>query len=276
MEKLTIGQMAKLNGLSTQTLRLYDRMGLFKPSMQDSENGYRYYDIRQSACLDMIQYMKALGIPLKEIKRQLDEQDIDVIMDMLRERVAEIEKQIETLNITKSAVKNMMRGLNDYRSIPTQQVVILEDLPERMIHAYPIYENFPNKGQEYFEAVLREMKNDLLSSKLPISYFCNVGTTVGCEDFKLRNYVSNRVFIWADKYSASILPTEAIPGGRYLCVYFENYRNEPIHREEIHKFAESSGYRFVGDLICEVIAEFPVFQKAERNSFIKIQIAVEK
>ena len=32
---------------------------------RDAENGYRYYDIRQSAQLDMIQRMKALGMSLK-------------------------------------------------------------------------------------------------------------------------------------------------------------------------------------------------------------------
>ena len=29
---------------------------------------YRYYDIKQNASLDMIQYMKELGMELKEIK----------------------------------------------------------------------------------------------------------------------------------------------------------------------------------------------------------------
>ena len=33
--------------------------------------GYRYYDIRQSAQLDMIQHMKALGMSLKDIREQL-------------------------------------------------------------------------------------------------------------------------------------------------------------------------------------------------------------
>ena len=54
MKELTIGQMARLNGVSEQTLRLYDRTGLFSPMYRDEENGYRYYDIRQSAQLDMI------------------------------------------------------------------------------------------------------------------------------------------------------------------------------------------------------------------------------
>lgn len=69
MQLLTIGQMAKLNHLSEQTLRLYDRIGLFSPNHR-GENGYRYYNIEQSALLDIIQYMKSLGISLKEIRHQ--------------------------------------------------------------------------------------------------------------------------------------------------------------------------------------------------------------
>ena len=41
MKELSIGQMARLNGLSEQTLRLYDKAGLFSPMYRDAENGYR-------------------------------------------------------------------------------------------------------------------------------------------------------------------------------------------------------------------------------------------
>ena len=71
VKRLTVGEMARLNHISEQTLRLYDREGLFSPVHRDERTGYRYYDIRQSAQLDMIRYMKALGMPLKEIGRHM-------------------------------------------------------------------------------------------------------------------------------------------------------------------------------------------------------------
>ncbi len=37
MKELSIGQMARLNGLSEQTLRLYDKAGLFSPMYRDAE-----------------------------------------------------------------------------------------------------------------------------------------------------------------------------------------------------------------------------------------------
>ena len=72
MQWLTIGQMAKLNQVSEQTLRLYDKKGLLSPCKRGDDNQYRYYDIKQSAILDMIQYMKSLGMNLRDIKTQLD------------------------------------------------------------------------------------------------------------------------------------------------------------------------------------------------------------
>ena len=65
---ISIGEMAKLNQTTVTTLRLYDSMGLLTPCYIDSSSHYRYYDVKQNARFDMIQYMKELGMELKEIK----------------------------------------------------------------------------------------------------------------------------------------------------------------------------------------------------------------
>lgn len=85
MHLLTVGEMARLNHVSEQTLRLYDREGLLCPCVR-KENGYRYYDIKQSVELDVIQYMKSLGISLKEIRQQLKTRDIEGVERALRDR----------------------------------------------------------------------------------------------------------------------------------------------------------------------------------------------
>ena len=65
---LSIGQMARINNISVPTLRFYDSIGILQPCYTDPQTRYRYYDVRQNARLDMIQYMKELGMELKEIK----------------------------------------------------------------------------------------------------------------------------------------------------------------------------------------------------------------
>ena len=73
---LPIGKMAALNRVTVSTLRLYDEKGLLKPRYIDPQTGYRYYDINQNARLDMIAYMKELGMSLSQIAWALQKEDI--------------------------------------------------------------------------------------------------------------------------------------------------------------------------------------------------------
>ena len=68
IQKLTIGQMADLNGVTRETLRHYDREKLLIPWYTDPDSGYRYYHINQSARLDMILYLQSYGFLSKELR----------------------------------------------------------------------------------------------------------------------------------------------------------------------------------------------------------------
>ncbi|MDO5348045.1 MAG: MerR family DNA-binding transcriptional regulator, partial [Bacillota bacterium] len=57
----SIGELAKLQNISRQTLIFYDKIGLFCPAYIDPENGYRYYSINQLDNLDAICIMKKIG-----------------------------------------------------------------------------------------------------------------------------------------------------------------------------------------------------------------------
>ena len=75
---VSIGRMAEMNGITVATLRLYDEMNLLKPRRTDPKTGYRYYDITQNARLDMIAYMKELGMSLSEIQNILEKEDMNM------------------------------------------------------------------------------------------------------------------------------------------------------------------------------------------------------
>ncbi|MDO7205274.1 MerR family transcriptional regulator [Paraclostridium bifermentans] len=65
---LSIGQMAKLNNISVQTLRHYEKVELLKPSYINETTGYRYYSMKDFSTIDLIKQCKAMGMPLEEIK----------------------------------------------------------------------------------------------------------------------------------------------------------------------------------------------------------------
>ena len=64
----TIGETAALLGVTTQTLRYYDKIGLLSPAYCDENTGYRYYVYKQFHYIDRIKYLQGFGMQLKDIK----------------------------------------------------------------------------------------------------------------------------------------------------------------------------------------------------------------
>ncbi len=64
-----IGDVAAMFDISTKALRIYDRLGLLKPSCINPENGYRYYTPNQLNTLEVILNLKKVGFSLNEISQ---------------------------------------------------------------------------------------------------------------------------------------------------------------------------------------------------------------
>ena len=131
LQKLTIGQMAELNHVSEQTLRLYDREGLLKPQYTDPATGYRYYHITQSARLDLVQNMKVYGMTLRQIRAFLDENDADALQKLLREQAGRVDERIEQLSRSRAAIMRTLDNYRRYEAMPRNGEIFVEFIPER-------------------------------------------------------------------------------------------------------------------------------------------------
>lgn len=65
---LTIGEFARLAGLTPKALRLYDDLGLLPPARVDPASGYRYYDPAQLEQARLVAWLRRLGMPLARIR----------------------------------------------------------------------------------------------------------------------------------------------------------------------------------------------------------------
>ncbi len=66
--KYTINELAKEYGLPVTTLRFYQRINLFTPEFRDENNNYGYYSADQIPLLEMITFMRSLGVPVKDVQ----------------------------------------------------------------------------------------------------------------------------------------------------------------------------------------------------------------
>lgn len=93
-----IGEVSKLKLVSIQTIRLYERLGLFTPAYVDVETGYRYYSIEQFILLDRIRFFKNIGFSLKEIKYLNNLKDVDDVVKEIKLKQKEFSQKIRVLH----------------------------------------------------------------------------------------------------------------------------------------------------------------------------------
>lgn len=104
MKFYSIGEVAKMAGIATSTLRYYDREGLF-PNVKRSNGGIRVFSDVEVDALKVIECLKTTGMEIKDIKRFLDwclegDQSLQKRRDMFFERKEIVEKQMEELKKT--------------------------------------------------------------------------------------------------------------------------------------------------------------------------------
>lgn len=80
----TIGQVAKIAGVSVRTLHHYDEKGLVVP--QRSSSGYRHYDAAALDDLQQVLFFRELGFPLADIGEILARPGFDRIESLRRQR----------------------------------------------------------------------------------------------------------------------------------------------------------------------------------------------
>ena len=85
-EYYSIGETASLLGVSTQTLRYYDRENILKPVRINDQTGYRYYSYTQFHVIDRIKYLQGFGLSLEEIKPIILEGSVDLLLPQLTAR----------------------------------------------------------------------------------------------------------------------------------------------------------------------------------------------
>lgn len=73
---MTIHELANFSGTSIRTLHYYDKIDLLKPCCIE-QNGYRKYNEDSLSRLQQIMYLKEMDLPLKEIKKIMDQPGFD-------------------------------------------------------------------------------------------------------------------------------------------------------------------------------------------------------
>jgi len=90
-----IQELADLAGVSSRTLRYYDKIGLLSPGRVDS-NGYRVYREEEVDLLQQILLFREMDVPLVEVKKMLKAKSFDRI-EALEKHLSALEERQQLL-----------------------------------------------------------------------------------------------------------------------------------------------------------------------------------
>ena len=272
---LSIGEMAEANRVSIATLRLYDRMGLLKPSYRDAESNYRYYDIRQTSRLDIIRYLQNLGMSLAEIQALLEKEDIILIEQKLIERNNQIHQQMRDLEAMHEAVERAIQSIERYRKSPASGTISLEFIDQRHILYIPCQENFYDGGVVAYEKAVGELRRELMRRNVPQLLSYSLGTSVKREDFQRQVLTADKIFIFGDKHLRDYGENfQVIESGMFACLDLDDFDQEAEGARKLLAYCQANRYTPSGDYLCEEMTELNLFDHRKRNMFIRLQVPV--
>ena len=159
MKKLfSISRAAELANMTAETLRHYDRVGLVHPCKTEDKTGYRYYSEEEIIRLNIIHALRLMEIPLKEIKKILEVDDMEELVKFLGNASRRADEKIAELRAAKKRIERAETFYAGKNVQNPQQGVFLRTLPERTILlsdklSEPTIDNLWNYHRHYYAQV---------------------------------------------------------------------------------------------------------------------------
>ncbi len=215
---LSIGEVAKIKGVSHTSLRYYDEIGILVPAYTNPDTGYRYYSKNQMIFLDIIQLAVGLGMPLKNLEKYMDSESIDIesftleAQKIINKSIKKFQRDLYFLETTskflKENEKNLVKG-KEY----------IREIEERYFIALPSNISFTG---EYFEIsdywkLLTELYLLLAKHELFISIDQGIYFYKEKDELKSMVYVEIKKVKKKKVENAKIIQ---IPKGSFLCAYY--------------------------------------------------------
>lgn len=113
-EHLKMGDLTRACGVSDQTVRLYERMGLLKP-VGKTATGYRLYDAGSVETLRFIKQAQRSGFILEEIKVILhtdirDQRACEFMKELLDRKIQTLTEHLLELQGTKTVLQSLRQA----------------------------------------------------------------------------------------------------------------------------------------------------------------------
>ncbi|MFD2616020.1 MerR family transcriptional regulator [Terrilactibacillus laevilacticus] len=278
MKKLTISKMAQLRGLSVDTLRHYDKIGLFKPSEVDPKTGYRYYSILQYEVLGTIKELRQIGMPIKEIKAFMSNRNVEQSLNLLKKSIADIESQIIELKKISSILSQRVSHIEQFKDTYRKASIVLKKFKKREYILLPRIVNMDDEETSSYGFIELEKK---VKGTIPILASNRFGDILTKDYLNQVRQTSSPInipksemfiIVEGDAVDQNIKTFEE---GTFICSYYRGF--DPQKRFECLKslidYCDDQGWDIIGDALHIIQIDITITDQVEEACY-EIQIPV--
>jgi len=141
MQLCKITEIAVQLQISSRSLRYYEQVGLIQ-SVRPANEKYRYYDAANVERLRQILVLRKMQIPIKDILRIYESEDMSVVVDVFVKRIQAIDDEVNTLTELRGVVDDfrqamLKNGITKISALPIlyEQMEKQLELAESGVHA---------------------------------------------------------------------------------------------------------------------------------------------
>jgi DNA-binding transcriptional MerR regulator/effector-binding domain-containing protein len=156
---LSIGDFSRMTQLSVKTLRHYHDVGLVTPHHVDAVTGYRYYTHDQIPTAQVVRRLRALEMPIPEVKSMLAAEPDDRNA-LIGAHLSRLEDQLAE---TRAAVKALRNILDRPAGAPTLEHRSVPAAPSIAVHADVERDDLPAWWQGAVTEVLDAVRDQGLA-----------------------------------------------------------------------------------------------------------------
>lgn len=268
---IAISEMAKLNGITRQTLLHYDDIDLFKPVKVD-DKGYRYYSRRQIPFLREICFLKSVGVSLKDVLLHFQDRSADKEAELLKQQKLKIVQEMARLSKYMEAISQRIKFLEQSMVATNMQIkepFISSCAPKRLL----FQEYIKPINRENLHTTLMQLWREVFKKEMvPCSSF---GSMFRREDV-LRHEPLKRagscVFlpVWNEDYPESIV----LPASECACMYKYGMPYDTESLDFLMEWIDINGYELCGDIVDICLLDTTFYKEQKKLDYCLLQAPI--
>lgn len=155
------GEFAHLCKVNKQTLIYYDQIGLFSPVYKDKK-GYRYYSVSQYDFFSVIELLKELGMPLKEIQQYMVNKSPKAFIQLMQQQQKNVRQQLENLQRIEQMIDMKLQAVQEATTLSFNDISTLYCSARTLYLSNPL----KNTTEEQFVTEVSDFIDNLYETKL--------------------------------------------------------------------------------------------------------------